>query len=156
MLLIFFKIKSLQPVVTLRPLFVFGLIPFDLSVAIGEGSALRSGGCALEQQQRIVGHAVKIEIGLSICRLAIDFLPITAVPEGEQVFVSGIEIITVASPEVDDLGDVDRTAEVETCPDVISVACETGPLGLRTSPAAENAILALCLSCFIQRYYDKV
>lgn len=130
MLLIFFKIKSLQPVVTLRPLFVFGLIPFDLSVAIGEGSALRSGGCALEQQQRIVGHSVKIEIGPSICRLAIDFLPITAVPEGEQVFVSGIEIV--------------------------SVACETGPLGLRTSPAAENAILALCLSCFIQRYYDKV
>ena len=122
MLLIFFKIKSLQPVVTLRPLFVFGLIPFDLSVAIGEGSALRSGGCALEQQQRIVGHSVKIEIGPSICRLAIYFLPITAVPEGEQVFVSGIEIITVASPEVDNLGDVDGTAEIETCPDVISVA----------------------------------
>ncbi|WP_418169742.1 hypothetical protein, partial [Alistipes communis] len=124
--------------------------------AIGEGSALRSGGCALEQQQRIVGHSVKIEIGPSICRLAIYFLPITAVPEGEQVFVSGIEIITVASPEVDNLGDVDGTAEIETCPDVISVACETGPLGLRTSPDAENAILALCLSCFIQRYYDKV
>jgi len=123
MLLIFFKIKSLQPVVTLRPLFVFGLIPFDLSVAIGEGSALRSGGCALEQQQRIVGHSVKIEIGPSICRLAIDFLPITAVPEGEQVFVSGIEIITVASPEVDDLGDVDGTAEVETYPDVVYSPC---------------------------------
>ena len=82
----------------------------------------------MEQQQRIVGHSVKIDIGPSICRLAIDFLPITAVPEGEQVFVSGIEIITVASPEVDDLGDVDGTAEIETCPDVISVACEIGPL----------------------------
>ena len=84
----------------------------------------------MEQQQCVVGHSVKIEIGPSICRLAIDFLPITAVPEGEQVFVSGIEIV--------------------------SVACETDPLGLRTSPDAENAILALCLSCFIQRYYDKV
>jgi len=110
----------------------------------------------LEQQQRIVGHSVKIEIGPSICRLAIYFLPITAVPEGEQVFVSGIEIITVASPEVDNLGDVDGTAEIETCPDVISVACETGPLGLRTSPDAENAILVTLPFLFYPRYYDKV
>ena len=76
-----------------------------------------------------VDRSLQVPFERVLFALGIRFVGETVAKKLANSFVS-IEALEAAT--LDDLGDVDRTAEVETCPDVISVACETGPLGLRT------------------------
>ena len=80
-------------------LFVFGLIPLDLSVAIGERSALRSFRVADEQQEGVLRDVWEVEPCLASGFLVSDRLPATVAPIVKRIFVIGIYVVSVAATE---------------------------------------------------------